>query len=477
MAMEEESNKLHVAMLPWSAFGHIIPFLELAKFIAQKGHKVTFISTPRNIDRLPEIPPNLTDSITLFKIRFHRVDGLPENAEATMDIRTDLEMSLLKKAYDGLQPELTRFLETALPDWFIHDFNPYWIQPIARNLGVKTAFFSIINAWTYGFFGPTEMLIEGTDDRSKAEDFLVPPKWVPFENKVAFKIHEANWTLGAIKENESGFSDTYRIGMISKNSDLIIFRHCYEFEGEWLKLLNELYPRPVIPAGLMPPQFSHNPIDDDKNEAWISIKQWLDGQNPGSVVYVALGSEVSPSQNDITKLALGLELSMVPFFWVLRNSSQSGYEPSDSLKLPHGFEERINGRGIVWKNWAPQLKILNHGAIGGFLTHCGWGSTIEGLMFGHPMIMLPFVVDQGLNARVLEDKQVGVEVPRNEQDGSYSRDSVAETVKLVMAEDEGKKFKEKAKEMEAIFGNRELHDAYLHKVVEYLQEYRHKSMD
>ncbi|CAK9172431.1 unnamed protein product, partial [Ilex paraguariensis] len=46
-------SKLHVVMFPWLAFGHMISFLDLFKFIAQKGHKVSFISTPRNIKRLP----------------------------------------------------------------------------------------------------------------------------------------------------------------------------------------------------------------------------------------------------------------------------------------------------------------------------------------------------------------------------------------------------------------------------------------
>nr|XP_016489217.1 PREDICTED: UDP-glycosyltransferase 91D1-like [Nicotiana tabacum] len=255
-------------------------------------------------------------------------------------------------------------------------------------------------------------------------------------------------------------------------ADATIFRHCHEFEGQWLKLLEDLHNIPIIPSGLMPPMVENN--NDEKNyQSWISIKEWLDEKPKGSVVYVALGSEVTIGRNEINELALGLELSESPFFWVLRKPSGSGI--TDPIELPEGFEERIKGRGIVWKSWSPQLNILSHDSVGGFLTHCGWSSIIEGLMFGHPLIMLPFLVDQGLNARILEDKGVGVEIPRNEEDGSYTSDSVANSVNLVMVENGGKIIREKAKEMISIFGNKNLHDKYIENLIEFLENYRNVS--
>ncbi|XP_060213151.1 putative UDP-rhamnose:rhamnosyltransferase 1 [Lycium barbarum] len=463
--------KLHIVVFPWLAFGHIIPYLELSKLIAQKGNKISFISTPRNIDRLPKLPLEYSTSINLVKIPLPKVDGLPENAEATMDIHTK-DIVYLKKALDGMELELTSFLEKNSPDWVIHDFAPYWLAPITTRLGISRGFFRIINACFLAFLGSTDMMLTGsTNPPPTPEEFMVPAKWIPFETKAAFRRHEAKWIVDAMQKNVSGVSDLYRTGATIKDADVIIIRQCREFEGQWLKLLEDLHHRPILPVGLMPPPLHDS--NDENNENWACIKEWLDERTKGSVVYVALGSEVTIGPSEINELAHGLELSGLPFFWVLRKPSNS--ENMDYIELPDGFEERIYGRGIVWKSWVPQLKILSHESVGGFLTHCGWSSVIEGLMFGHALIMLPFLVDQGLNARILEDKEIGIEIPRNEEDGSYTRDSVSSSVKMVMVERDGKKIRERAKEISSIFGDRRLHDKYIEDLIQFLEDHRKMS--
>ncbi|KAL3635389.1 hypothetical protein CASFOL_019936 [Castilleja foliolosa] len=474
MASKDEKTQLHIVMFPWLAFGHIIPYLELSKHLAQKGHKISFISTPRNIDRLPELPPHLASSITLVKIPLPKLPELPENAEATSDIHGE-QMDFLKRAFDGLEPGLTRFLEQSNPDWVIYDFAPHWLPPIAARIGISRAFFLIINAWFLAFFGPTDVLISGKDYRTKPEDFLVPPRWVKFETKVAYRRFEANWVTESAQKPGSGYSDLHRAGKVVIGSEAIVIRHCYEFEPDWLPLLEELHDRPVFPLGLMPPKLNdnnNNQKDDDNDETWVSIRNWLEAQTKDSVVYVALGSEVTPSHDQLSELAHGLELSGVPFFWVLRNPSGR----SDPVELPDGFEERVEGRGIVWRSWVPQLKILSHDSVGGFLTHCGWSSIVEGIVFGHPFITLPFLVDQGVNSRVIEAKQLGFEVPRNEDDGSFTRDSVADSVKLVMLEEDGKKLRERAQEMAPMFGDIELHNGYIERFINFLENHRSVSL-
>nr|POF26829.1 putative udp-rhamnose:rhamnosyltransferase 1 [Quercus suber] len=212
-----------------------------------------------------------------------------------------------------------------------------------------------------------------------------------------------------------------------------------EIENEWVKLLGELHDIPVIPVGLLPTSAQES-SDNEGNSTWYSIVEWLDKQKKGSVVYIALGSEVRPSQEDFTELALGLEHSGLPFFWALRKQSDSA--SGDSVQLLEGFEERAK--------------------------------VIEALQFGRALIMLPFFADQGPIARFLGEKLVGVEVPRNEEDGSFTKDSIAETLTLVMKEEEGKTYRDKAKEMTTIFGDTDLQYRYVDKFIEFLE--RHAKM-
>ncbi|KAL7192454.1 hypothetical protein ACSBR2_024317 [Camellia fascicularis] len=94
-------GKLHIVMVPWLAFGHMIPYLELAKLIAQKGHKVSFVSIPRNIDRLPKLPPSLSPLLNFVKLPLPPTENLFENAKATTDLPYE-KVQYLKIAFDSM---------------------------------------------------------------------------------------------------------------------------------------------------------------------------------------------------------------------------------------------------------------------------------------------------------------------------------------------------------------------------------------
>ncbi|QCD81984.1 UDP-glycosyltransferase 91A1-like [Vigna unguiculata] len=462
---KDKEKVLHIVMFPWLAFGHMIPNLELAKLIAGKGHHVSFVSTPRNIERLPKVSQKLATLINFVKLPLPKVPNLPENAEATTDVPYDA-VQYLKKAYDTLEEPFTRFLESSKADWLFYDFAPFWAAYVASKLGIRKAFYSICTPPFLGFLGPPSVLM-GHDDsyRQKPEDFIVAPPWVPFPTTVAFRYFEIMRIVDSISsQNNSGVSDTYRFGAGIQNCDVMFIRGCTEFEPEWFHLLESIYQKPVLPVGQLP---STAPVGSEDNDTWRWMKDWLDKQARESVVYVAFGSEAKPTQDEVTEIALGLEKSKLPFLWLLR--VQRGPCDPDVLRLPEGFEERIKGRGVVCSSWAPQLKILEHVAVGGFLTHSGWTSVVEAVQNEKPLVLLTFLADQGINARVLEEKKMGYSVPRDERDGSFSSDSVADSLKLVMGEEEGKIYRERIKEMKDLFVNGERQDRYIDNLIHNLK--------
>uniref|UniRef100_A0A803QSM9 Uncharacterized protein n=1 Tax=Cannabis sativa TaxID=3483 RepID=A0A803QSM9_CANSA len=470
--LNRDVNKLHIAVFPWLAQGHLLPFFQFSKFLVQKGHRVSFITTPKNHSRLPKniIPSNLSHLITFVDLPLPPVDGLPDGAESTADLPIH-KVPFLKKAFDGLQPNLTKFLQDSSHDitWIVHDFACYWLPPLANRLGIKLVFFSIFNATSMAFaLPPSEM---ASDYRSRPEDYTVVPKWwkdMPYE--VAFKLHEieSHWDC-----MDSDVSDFQRIKEVVEGCHILLVRTCPEFEPESLSLLKTLHNKPVLPIGLLPP---FEPREDGDHNRWEALKLWLDCRKGKSVVYIALGSELSLSQESMHELAFGIEKSGLPFVWVINNRPLVEGKLGLNI-IPSGFETRVSDRGMIWWGWAPQLRILAHPSVGGFLTHCGWSSVVEGLGLGLSLILFPGgSSDMGLMARLLHGMGIGLEIPRDEKNGWFSSDSVAESIRRVMVDEEGEAIRVKSgHEMRAIFGNVEVQNKYSNEFVEFLVRYSTES--
>ncbi|KAL1833986.1 hypothetical protein ACET3Z_003637 [Daucus carota] len=245
----EKNNVLHIVMFPWLAIGHLGPSLRLAKILARKGHKISFVSTPRNIKRLPKIPSNLAHLIDLVTFPLPQVENLSPHEESSMDIPNS-KAQFLKIAFDLLKSDLLTFLENSRPkpDWILYDYASFWLPSLAAELGISTAYLCLFSAAFMGFLGPPSFLMSGEDGRSKGEDYTVVPKWVPFESDVAYRLHEVMKNFDGESGNESGTSDSVRFGASIAGCDLVLIRTSIEFEPEWLHLVSELYKKPVVPG-------------------------------------------------------------------------------------------------------------------------------------------------------------------------------------------------------------------------------------
>lgn len=52
-------------------------------------------------------------------------------------------------------------------------------------------------------------------------------------------------------------------------------------------------------------------------------------------------------------------------------------------------------------SWAPQLQVLKHKAVGLYLTHCGWNSTMEAIQCQKPLLCYPVAGDQFVNCKYI----------------------------------------------------------------------------
>ena len=142
-------------------------------------------------------------------------------------------------------------------------------------------------------------------------------------------------------------------------------------------------------------------------EDWSCI-DWLDAQRPKSVIYVSFGSLALVTREQVLELLHSLLDSSQRFLWVMSPDSITGNDGEDPV--PVELKELVKGKGLLVE-WAPQEKVLNHPAIGGFMTHSGWNSTLESIAAGVPMVCWPYFGDQTTNSRfVSEVWKIGLDI-------------------------------------------------------------------
>ncbi|CAN6216444.1 unnamed protein product [Urochloa humidicola] len=146
---------------------------------------------------------------------------------------------------------------------------------------------------------------------------------------------------------------------------------------------------------------------------------WLDTKPARSVVFVSLGSVVSVSKRQDEELRRGLEATGRPYLLVARTSG------GDS------------GMGMVVE-WCSQTKVLSHGAVGCFVTHCRWDAALESIAGGVPMVAVPRWGDQPTVAALVEATAgVGVRARVDAAGGVFRRDELRRCVEMVMGSTDG----------------------------------------
>ncbi|GLJ32655.1 hypothetical protein SUGI_0656990 [Cryptomeria japonica] len=217
-----KDGALHVLMFPWLAQGHISPFLELSKRLANQGLRISFLSTPNNISKInSSLHEKWVGKIDMVELPLPSVEGLPPEADNTADIPIEMA-DLLKIALDGLQNPFEHLLRRIQPDYIIHDFSQHW----AAKFGIPAVYFCIFSASAIAYAAVPSKNKAG---ETTIEDLTAPPPDYP-SSVIAYKPYEASSVLAGYNGHDDGGMTI--LGQFFESMEackLMLVRSCFEF--------------------------------------------------------------------------------------------------------------------------------------------------------------------------------------------------------------------------------------------------------
>ncbi|KAJ9169804.1 hypothetical protein P3X46_017955 [Hevea brasiliensis] len=459
---KQSAAELHVLMFPYFAFGHISPFVQLSNKLSLHGVRVSFLSAPGNIPRIKS-SLLLTPNAQIIPIQLPPVEGLPPGLDSTSEMTPHMA-ELLKKALDLMQPQIKTLLSQLNPDFVFIDFAQYWLPKLASELGIKTVCFSVFSAISGAF-----LTVPARDPGNKiptVDDISKPPNGFPLTLVTSVQTFQAQDFWYLYKSFDGGPSAYHRVCQSISGCTALAIKTCNEMEGPYVDFMKSQHQKPVLLTGPLVPE----PASGVLEEKWA---KWL-GQFPlGSVIFCSFGSETFLDDNQIEQLALGLELTGLPFILVLNFPAGVDTQAELNRALPKGFLERVKDRGILHSGWVQQPLILANASVGCYLCHSGFSSLIEGLMNDCQLVLLPLKGDQFLNSKVFAgDMKAGVEVNRRNEDGYFGKDDINEAVRIVMMEiekDPCKSIRSSHKKWREFLLNRDIQNKYIADMVEKLK--------
>ncbi|XP_031131386.1 scopoletin glucosyltransferase-like [Ipomoea triloba] len=449
--METQSSPLHVYFLPMMAPGHMIPMVDMARQFARQGVKATILTTPLYAAQISKTinrdNKELETQITIRLLEFpYRESGLPEGCEDLSNTTTSEQMHRFFNALNHFQIPVERFAAEDRPDCIIAGAMFVWSNDLAARLGITRLSF-----WGTGFLplcAHHSLLKHRPHEKieSDTEEFVIPD----LPDTLKMTKQQVPETLR--DDAESNVKEIFaKIFKAEAGSYGMVMNSFYELEPAYVKYGKEVIGKKAWHVG---PVSLCNKEDGEKSQrgqaASIGEEEclnWLNSKNPNSVVYVCFGSMSIFSAAQLREIAAGVEASGQPFIWVVKQNMEE--EMNDWM--PEGFEERVENRGLIIRGWAPQVLILDHEAIGGFVTHCGWNSVLEGIVAGVTMVTWPLSAEQFFNEKmVTQVLKIGVPVGaqawtrRTDSRAPINRENIEAAVKELMIGEEAEERRSRA---------------------------------
>ncbi|KAK3412343.1 hypothetical protein EUGRSUZ_I01122 [Eucalyptus grandis] len=386
--MGSESHQLHIFFFPYLAWAHMIPMIDMAKMFAMRGYKSTLIATPHD------------EPTFLYPSRNPRIWSACQKTDNLNKVTVEMRKQFMR-AIMMLDRQVELLIEKLTPDCLIS----YMFFPWTTECGILRLVFHGTSAFCQG-------CVKLYEPHKKSLSRMQLPNFVREET-------EFTKFYNMVKESE-------------KRSFGFVMDSFYELESAYTDLYRTFLGRR---SRRLRTKHTGNQASIDQHERL----KWLDLKQPNLVIYICFGNIVNCNEAQLHEIAVGLEASGQQFIWVVKKDPNVGGGKEEWL--PDQYESRIQNKGLIIRGWAPQVLILNHEAIGGFVTHCRWNSILGVVTAGVPMVTWPVTAEQFYNEKlVTQVLKIGVDIGAKQW-----RERVKEAVKRVPVGEEAEEMRRRAK--------------------------------
>ncbi|CAN1754218.1 UDP-glycosyltransferase 87A2, partial [Linum perenne] len=406
----------HIVAMPYPGRGHINPMMNLCHSLLSKHPNIliTFILTEEWLDLIG----GSDNSVVGF--RFATVPNvIPSELVRGKDFKGFVKAvcTKLQAPFENILDGLTSPVNAIVADTYLP-----WMCDVGSSRGIPVASLWTMSATVFSVFLHFDLLLQN-------RHFPFPDFSGIEEEKVDYipglpptRILDLQPFIGGLVAEVLDFA-LESVSRVSK-VQYLLFTSPYELESKLIDALKTNFQFPVYPIGPSIPHLKLPAVADNVEEYF----SWLDAQPRNSVLYISMGSFLSASETQTEEIVAGVVASGVRFLLVARGEAMVAAAAA------------AGGGGRMVVPWCDQLKVLCHDSIGGFWTHCGMNSTMEGVYAGVPMLCWPLFIDQFTNCKaIVEDWGVGWRVRRKNRGGGeemVKREEVAEVVKRFMKAEE-----------------------------------------
>ncbi|KAJ0530371.1 putative UDP-glucuronosyl/UDP-glucosyltransferase, UDP-glycosyltransferase family [Helianthus annuus] len=428
-SISEPNQQTSVLLVTVAAQGHVNPMLRLGNLLVSKGLHVTLATHDYALKHCSNTVGNI--HLEFFS------DGLPKNYNRNKpELFNEYMNSVIKHGPVNLSALIkshTRKFSCIINTPFLP-----WAADVAADLGLPCAMAWIQPCTIYQIYYYYYNRLHEFPNESNPNMTVKLPGLPSFcsDELPSFVLPSNTFTTfdSILKEV---FHNLHKIKWVLGNSFM-------ELENDVITSVDKFWPvGPLVPESLFGKLDKLggdlSGFDSFKSDKEGDCLEWLDKQEPASVVYISFGSLILSSEKQIESIACGLKRANRPFIWV--------------VKLPENQEtkqfkvlEDVKELGLVVK-WCPQTAVLSHRSVGCFLSHCGWNSLVESIAAGVPVIACPKWSDQPTDAKLVTDVwKVGVKMEKDSE-GCFVGEEVARCVDEIMSGPRSEEFRKNAAEL------------------------------